>query len=287
MSGRKANDERNAVRTVRDVVFHVAHGVPLRLDLHLPSQEPALAGILYFHGGSWRRGDRSDHEATRAIELAARGFAVAAVEYRLTSTAPFPAQLEDAQAAVEWMQSQGSTYGLRSPSVGAWGASAGGNLAALLALGTVQEPPLVSAAVSWFAPLDLSTMIAKGPLEQELFPNSAVDALFGHPLDRSLEICRQAEPLSMVKPSSAPMLLMTGDRDRVIDPAASRRMHDALVHHGVASALHVIGGAGHEDPAFNDPLVLDLVAAFFKSHLTPQRHTKPIDWRTRARADAD
>lgn len=264
--------DRYLVDTLRDVLYGVAEGVPLRLDLHLPRNVVPRSAIVYFHGGGWRRGHRTDYEKTRAMELAARGYAVASVGYRLSGIARFPAQLEDARAAVAWVRTWAAELGIGSGKIGAWGASAGGNLAALLALGGSVHSPEVDAAVCWFAPLDLSTLAGGSPLERELQATSAVEALLGRAFDRSVGMCRAAEPLSLVTDRASPMLFMTGDRDRVVSESASKRMHDALVHCGVSSTCHIVGGAGHEDPIFDDPFIIEVVSAFFDRWLDGRRH---------------
>jgi len=60
------------------------------------------------------------------------GYAVASIDYRLTSVAPFPAQIEDCKAAVRWLRANASKYNLDPNRIGVCGFSAGGHLAALL-----------------------------------------------------------------------------------------------------------------------------------------------------------
>ncbi len=116
------------------------------------------------------------------IPLAERGFLVASFQYRFTGVARFPAQLQDARAAVAWLRGQAFRYGVAGEKVGAWGASAGGHLAALLALGNPEagELPDVDAGVAWFAALDFSVLTGGSPLEREILP-SATDSLLGGP----------------------------------------------------------------------------------------------------------
>ena len=108
-----------------------AHGVPIRL--YRPAdQVPGC--ILYLHGGGWVLGDIESFDGF-ARELAlATGWAVALVEYRLAPESPFPAALDDVDAALDWLAGPGrETLGLPAAVV-VLGDSAGGNLAAVLAL---------------------------------------------------------------------------------------------------------------------------------------------------------
>src|SRR5205823_4090791 len=86
-------------------------------------------------------------EAGTASSLAARGYVVASVEYRLSSEARFPAAVQDLKAAIRWLRSQASTYGIDRNRGLVWGASAGGQLAALAATScgvAALEPPVAA-----------------------------------------------------------------------------------------------------------------------------------------------
>ncbi len=254
----------------RDFTYRTVEGQQLRADVYLPREESPRAALLYFHGGGWELGSRTDYEDSRQRVLAARGFLVASVEYRFSARARFPAQRDDARAAAEWLRGQAPGYGASSDRIGAWGASAGGHLAALLALGDGAHDldPAVEAAVVWFAPLDLRAQSGGTALERELFPPSSVDRLLGRTFDPDDADHRAADPLSLVSSAASPILLMTGDRDRVIDGSASIRMHEALTRAQATSVLQVHGGAGHEDPALGGAAGIGAVAGFFEEHLT-------------------
>ena len=96
------------VRRVADIRYGEVLGYrPLELDLYLPegSEVPV---VVYVHGGGWQRGSRRDPppllEADFYDQIAAQGLAVAAVDYRLSGEARFPAPLEDVCAAVGWIR---------------------------------------------------------------------------------------------------------------------------------------------------------------------------------------
>src|SRR5688572_25104281 len=117
---------------------------PLLLDLYMP---PAGAGaapqpyptIIWIHGGAWSGGSR--FPAGNAGILMQHGFAVASIDYRLTSQAglygphpvTFPAQIHDVKGAIRWLRANASTYNLDPIRFGVFGSSAGGHLAALAA----------------------------------------------------------------------------------------------------------------------------------------------------------
>jgi acetyl esterase/lipase len=83
---------------------------PLELDLYLPEGAPGpVPVVVHVHGGGWRRGSRR-HPLPALGDgfypgLAAQGIAVAAIDYRLTGEARYPAAVDDVRAAVAWVRS--------------------------------------------------------------------------------------------------------------------------------------------------------------------------------------
>lgn len=261
---------RYEIDTTRNLLYREVAGRELRLDLHRPRVDRTVPLVVYLHGGGFTLGDRADHEAARAQALAARGIAVATVQYRFSTVAPFPAQLEDALAAIHWLRSRGVALRLGVEEIGAWGASAGGHLAALLGVGDASRavPPAVAAAVTWFPVLDLAARFAGAPLDDEVAPPVWERAFLAADRFRPDDPDhRAANPIANVAPPVADFLLFTGDRDRVVEAAQSLRFHDALVAAGGNSTVIMVGGAGHEDPAFELDEHLDLIAGFFAARL--------------------
>jgi acetyl esterase len=95
-----------------------------------------LPGIVYYHGGSWVTGDLDTHDASCRMLAATARCLVVAVDYRLAPEHPFPAAVDDAVAAYAWVQRHADELGIDPHQVGVMGDSAGGNLAAVVALET-------------------------------------------------------------------------------------------------------------------------------------------------------
>lgn len=123
------------VAEVRELAAEGPHGaIPLRLYRPLGTGPAALPVLVYFHGGGWVIGDLETHD-TLCRELAnLSGCAVVAVDYRMGPEHLFPAAVDDAIAATRWVHAHAATLGLDPQRLAVGGDSAGGNLAAVVAL---------------------------------------------------------------------------------------------------------------------------------------------------------
>ncbi|WP_326596630.1 alpha/beta hydrolase [Streptomyces sp. NBC_01803] len=281
---------RPAVRVAEDLPYATApDGTRLALDLYVPPRahhtDPAPA-VLYLHGGGWLTGSRTDHR-DRLTGLAEHGVAVASADYRFAHRAPFPAQLDDARAAVRWLRRQGAAHGLDPGRIGVWGASAGAHLAAHLAL--APEPPAtaVRAMVGYFGTYDLTPAAAHLRPDPGLpLPDELRDAVWpaGLPSPPSARL-RQAllagvpeprlgyddlaalSPITRVHPDAPPMLLLHGTGDAVTGAGQSLRLAEAVRAAGGDARTVLIDGANHEDPVFDTHATLAVVAEFLTDRL--------------------
>jgi acetyl esterase/lipase len=269
-----------SVRTIGDLEYSRIEDADLFLDIHRPATDEPVPCVVYFHGGGWARGSRKERVEERLLRVAAQGLAVASVSYRFTDIATYPAQLEDGRAALSWLRANASEYGLQRDGFGAWGASAGGWIALMLALTGEDPSQRADTACAWFTPANLASVTS----EREAAGLPMPDFMEGRPMARvelgllgldaledDPELARDASPLSHVGDARGPILLIHGDRDGMINLAQSVAMHDALQAAGADSQLLVLPGANHEDPAFNKPAVLAATAGFLLASLSPQR----------------
>ncbi|MFF4590292.1 alpha/beta hydrolase fold domain-containing protein [Streptomyces sp. NPDC001388] len=233
------------VRLLRGVPYAELPGVrPLELDLWLPENAGAdpLPLLFFVHGGAWRRGRREDMGYRMRgwtpgpfARIAASGFAVASADYRLSGEAVFPAPLDDLRDALAWIARRSGELGIDTARTVVWGESAGGHLAALLAL--ADDTPAVSGAVVWYAPSDL-TLDGDNPHSPEAL-------LLGGAPATLAERAAQASPLHRVHPGAPPFLLMHGESDTLVDCDHSRRLAARLTEVGAPTRLRTVPGADH------------------------------------------
>lgn len=245
-----ADQREPGVHQLRGVPYRLLEGSrPLELDLWLPEAEQArpVPLVLFVHGGSWRRGRRDDMGLrTRTWDpgpfarIAAAGCAVACVDYRLSGEATFPAPLDDLSAALRWLTLRSAELGIDTRRTVVWGESAGGHLAAHLAL-TRTTPPLAGAVI-WYAPTDLTT--ARGSFTPE-DPTTPEALLLGAAPTTVPERARAASPLARAHSGAPPFLLVHGTEDTLVNCSHSQSFAAALEKAGVPVELWTVAGADH------------------------------------------
>jgi acetyl esterase/lipase len=272
----------DGVRLVPDITYATASGTELRLDLVLPERvDGPTPAAIYIHGGGWARGNRHVDLARRIAGVARLGIGVAAIDYRLGPDGRFPAAVHDVHGAVRWLRAHGGEHGLQTDRIGAWGSSSGAHLALVAALGRDhtlvgdvggEEPSSgIDAVVSFFATSDLAARAARSAMERHILPPGPEHAFLG--LDEiddegeAIRRARAASPIMMVGADAPPMLLVHGDVDQLVPFSQSQLLHDAVMTAGGRSTLVCLGGAGHEDAAFDQPFVACLVARFLRDML--------------------
>jgi acetyl esterase/lipase len=261
---------------IRDISFKHTPVRDLLADVYLPAGDGPHPVILWVCGGAMVSLERSAAE-TIAAWITGHGFALAAIEYRVTSEGIFPAQIQDCKAAARWVRACADVYGFDGARVGAWGDSAGGYLASLL--GT-------SAGAEEFGPLDawpgrssaVGAVCAFSPPTDLLnWPNpqkAVYKLLGGWPKDLP-DVARWASTTTYVSAASPPHLLVHGEADLLVPIEQSRRLCSALEAAGVEAALVAVPGADHGAEALERKEgVKDRIAGFFKRHLGRPR-SKP------------
>lgn len=195
----------------------------LELDLYRPRDAwGKLPAIICIHGGGWWKGDRLSHTPL-AQHLAARGFVTAAISYRLSGEAPFPAAIHDCKAAVRYLRAHADEFGIDSDHIGAIGLSAGGHLTALLATsagvpelegngGNAQFSSRIQAAIPMGAQTDLLServgMVSAEPQRGEIWQR-----FLGGSQREQTQQYQLASPLHHLDADDPPCWLIAGERD--------------------------------------------------------------------------
>lgn len=266
-----------AVET-RTLTYASRDGVELKLDLYAPAspiRRPAPV-IVFLHGGGWSGGTRTTGPDFSRY-FAREGFAMASIEYRLTPSITFPANVEDVRTAVRWLKANAAAHALDPDRICLWGASAGGHLAAVAALaprGMFEGPDnlnytsTVRCALDAYGPTRFDLMDAQTEQERAALqpsvvtgpggrgaggrgsvahsdPASPESRLLGGPVPGLPDRVRAASPLTYVGKDAPPFLIMHGLADNSVPHAQSVMLYDALKDAGHEVTLRLVDGLPH------------------------------------------
>jgi acetyl esterase/lipase len=259
------NRRTDGVRHYAGAVYAAVPGYrALELDLWVPDARIPPPVVVWVHGGAWMSGNRRSlppgmRPGQVFDELVAAGLAVATIEYRHAREAPFPAQLHDAKAAVRWLRHFADHLAIDPARVGIGGESAGGHLAALVALtadrpdldgdiGVTGPPSAVDVVVDWYGVASAETMpefVLPPDVAAALSPAERVP-----PLDVLLDGVDAAmrgavSPVAHVRAGAPPFLLLHGTADSVVPYEQSETLAEALRGVGADVQLEPVPGAGH------------------------------------------
>jgi acetyl esterase/lipase len=262
-----------------DIEYATVDGEPLRLDLYRPAA-PGGPLLVYLHGGAWENGNKSGMPLTALVE---QGYAIASLDFRPASRAPFPGQIHEIKAAIRFLRAQAGRYGYDASRIGILGASSGGHLAAVV--GTTNGSPAlegtlgehdgessaVQAIVSYFGASNLTTILAQSTPFGLRIREPALQRLLGALPADTEALARLASPVFQVDRTDPPLLMLHGDQDPQMPINQSHELQGAYEQQGLPVELIVVHGAAHGGDAFYLPHNTARVAAFLDAHLKRSR----------------
>ncbi|MEJ2887082.1 alpha/beta hydrolase [Actinomycetospora aeridis] len=238
-------------------------GRPLHLDLYRPAGPGPHPVVVWVHGGSWVRGERTDRTALNRW-LADRGHAVVSVEYRLPPPAPVgEGQRRDVAAAAAWAAAHAVEEDLDTDRIVLAGQSAGATLALSTTAGILAGEltgPRPRAVVAYYPVTDLRAV-----------DRSLQDAVLGGPAAQRRRETEAASPTDLVRPDLPPTLLVLGSADHFVFPERVHAYDRDLRAAGVPGRLVEVPHADHVfDFPFGSPgaqVTRPQVAAFLDEHV--------------------
>ena len=234
----------------------------LKMDIIYPqTDQKKYPCIVWICGGAWTQMNKGAH-IPYLTDLARRGFAVASVEYRLGHEAPFPGALIDIKAAIRYLRAHAGRYSVNAEKIGVSGESAGGYLAAMIALSRDNDlekgeylnySSSVQAACPWYMPCDLLKMAKEGSFRIPFFSGSMEDEQYTNYIN----------PINHISEKAPPFLILHGNEDTTVPAEQGQMFYDALKKQNIDSRFLILEGAGHADPAFFQRPLWDIIAEFF------------------------
>ncbi len=249
-------------------------GRKVLMDLFVPNHGAKTnPTVIVVHGGGWLKGDKTKFRAM-ALALAKCGYTTAAIEYRLSTEAKFPAGIQDCFAAVRFLRANATTYHVDPDRIGAVGGSAGGHLTGLMATGWKNtaltsegghgdQSSRIAASVVMAGPLQIdSGSVAESSMRGNTYVNVWIDGN----VETNKAMYTLASADVKIDADSAPILFMAGEHD---NPARNQPSRDKLKAAGVWTDVKIYKDGKHgcwnQNPWF-EPMVADM-DAFFQAQL--------------------
>lgn len=239
---------------IKNIEYAQAGSTNLLLDIYPAAQTGKAAPVIvWIHGGGWRNGSKDKFPGSF---LVTNGFAVVSINYRLSPQAPYPAQLEDCKAAIRWIRANAEKYQLDPTRIAAWGASAGGHLAAMLGLtgqdrqfdkgNNLDQSSEVQAVCDWSGPADLLEMDRTIGKVSDI-QHTSLTMLLNGPPEENTEKAALASPVTWISRAKKipPFLIVHGDEDQSVPFAQSQMLCADLEKANADVQFHRVKGAGH------------------------------------------
>jgi acetyl esterase/lipase len=206
-----------------------------KADLYQPVGTGPFPAILYIHGGSWRSGNKKDFHRL-AMDLAGQGFVGFSIDYDLKSHS-YPEAWLQAREAVRFLIAHAAEYHIDPTRIVVAGTSAGGELAALLAVD--QTGP---AGVADQAPVPVAAAMILNGVYDLCFPAYVIKRYLPQTGNSA---CRDASPLAHIHSGAPPFFIGHGTADHVVPYAAATQFTDALRRSNIFVATYEAEGGPH------------------------------------------
>jgi len=236
-----------------------------KMDVYTPKNlDRAAPVVMYIHGGGWIGGDKSNpFVADYGAEIVKHGMAFISVNYRLAPQFTYPAQNEDIDCAISYLNVNAKTLNIDMTRLAIMGDSAGGQLASMSAL-TSPHKKQIKAVVDFYGPADVWAQVTRKPT-----PDKWAINYLGTANDETL--ARKASPMFANLAGAPPFLILHGMNDRTVYYAQSVNFEARLKAAGVDATLVGVKNAGHYFTTQSQPSLNDIEAqmiAFLNRHLS-------------------
>jgi acetyl esterase/lipase len=249
------------------------------LDIYLPANTTANTPlIIWVHGGAWMLNDKyadMGYMKNTIRMFIENGYALASIDYRHSTTAIFPAQIQDCNQAVEFLYTNADKYKLDKKRFALIGFSAGGHLASLLALSSNSNIPdfyaggkkpgfRISAVVDFYGPSEF--LLFYGFANPDATGDPISTLLGSSPLKRP-DLSKKASPCTYVDKDDPPFFIVHGEKDQDVPPAQSYLLKSYLDLAGVQNEILIVKDAPHYGEMFDAEEIRTKLLSFLQKHL--------------------
>jgi acetyl esterase/lipase len=250
------------------------------LDIYLPEKaSSATPLVIWVHGGAWMMNDKyadMGYMKNTIRAIMEKGYALASIDYRHSTTAIFPAQIQDCHQAIEFLYNNASKYKLDKNRFALMGFSAGGHLASLLALSlnndvksfypSGKKPSYsIKTVLDFYGPSDFLMFYGSATTTEN--NHEPISTLLGASALKRPDIAKLASPDSYVDKNDPPFFIVHGEKDESVPVSQSLLLKSYFDAVGVVSELTIVKDAPHFGEMFDTEDVRAKLLSFLDQHL--------------------
>jgi acetyl esterase/lipase len=251
------------------------------LDVYLPPHATkSLPLVVWIHGGAWMLNDKyADMSYMRETVkgFIDSGYALASIDYRYSTTAKFPAQIQDCNQAIQFLYDNAAKFHIDKNRIALIGFSAGGHLASLLGLSNNNNIPSffhdgkkpafkVRTVLDFYGPADLVSF-SMGTDTSENNNRSSISLLLGAMGLHRPDLAKTASPVTYIDKNDPPFFIVQGEKDQSVPWTQSQLLYSWLQLAGVPATITIVSGAPHYGPMFDVPEIREKLFAQLRKYL--------------------
>ena len=251
------------------------------LDIYLPPNATSNTPlIVWVHGGAWMLNDKyadMGYMKNTIKGFIDSGYALASIDYRYSTDAVFPAQIQDCNEALEYLYQHAGQYKLDKNRIAVIGFSAGGHLASLMALSNnnpvrefyhngAKSHFNVKCVLDFYGPSDFVVLGCSTDTSINNARNPVAILLGALPVERP-DLAKRASPVTYVDKNDPPFLIVQGEKDESVPNTQSRLLSSWLSIAGIKNQLIIVPNAPHYGEMFDTEDIRKNVFNFLALHL--------------------
>jgi len=248
------------------------------LDIYMPPVKTlSYPLIIWIHGGAWMLNDKHADMSYMTNTIKAflnNGYVLASIDYRNSTTAPFPAQIQDCNQAIEYLFENAAQYNIDESKIALIGFSAGGHLASLVGLSNNNFVKSfyhdgkklqfkISAVLDFYGPSDFSTLNGHDSPD----PKSPIALLLGGTVAQKTELAKRASPITYIDKKDPPFFIVQGEKDQSVNPDQSILLSTLLKNAHVPNQLTIVPGAPHYGVMFDADFIRKDLLSFLNKYM--------------------
>lgn len=251
------------------------------LDIYLPANAKTnLPLVVWIHGGAWMVNDKyadMSYMTNTVKGFLDSGYALASIDYRWSTQAVFPAQIQDCNEALQFLYNHADKYKIDKNKIALIGFSAGGHLASLLGLSNnnninsfyphnkaVQFK--IKCVLDFYGPSDFLMLATSTDTSINNTRNPVAKLLGAMQVDRP-DLAKAASPVTYIDKNDPPFLIVQGEKDESVPNTQSKILSSWLTLSGVPNKLIMVKEAPHYGVMFDADYIREDVFGYLRKYL--------------------